>query len=110
MPAKNTITSLNKETVITIQGQVADALLSAVETQKPAIVAAIQQGEGNLEQFLETAVDGIKPPNGILAVVWPMLKPSIISELKTLEAQEPGSVIYALIDTEARTLAKSLGG
>jgi len=94
---------------MSLEGQIADAVIAAAEANKPAIVAAIQAAEGGVEAFIGKAVDNVKP-SGALALVWEVLKPSVKAELVALEAQVPGAVIFNVLDSEAHALAKSLGG
>lgn len=95
---------------MTIQGSIADAIIAAAEANKAAVVAAIQGAEGGVEAFLANAVNNVKPGGAVLPIVWGALKPSIIAELVSLETQYPGTVIFQLLDAEAHTLAKQIGG
>jgi hypothetical protein len=94
---------------MTIEGSVADTILSAAEANRPAIIAAITSAEGGLESFLSAALENIKPV-GLVGTVWALIKPALLSELLALEAKESGSVIFAFLDVEAHAFAKSLGG
>ena len=92
------------------EGQIADAAVAALEANKPAVVAAISTAEGGVEAIITNAVNNFQPKGTVLPLVWGVIKPAVIAELVSLEAQESGTVIFALIDAEAHTLAKDLGG
>ena len=92
------------------EGQIADAIIAAAELNKTVIIDAINSVEGGVEAFLANAVNNVKPNGAILPLIWNAVKPSIVSELAKVEAANPGTVIFALIDAEVHTLAKSIGG
>jgi hypothetical protein len=94
----------------TTEGAIADAIIAAAEANKPAVLAAINAAEGGVEAFLTNVVNSVKPNGMILPTVWSIIKPSIVGELTSVEAQYPGTVIYALLDAEAHVFAKSIGG
>jgi hypothetical protein len=96
----------------TIEAKIADAIIAYGEQPnvKQAIVDAIDRSEGGIEAFLEKAVDSVTVRGLVLPIVWPQIRAGIVAELKALEAQEPGSVIFKLLDKEAHAFAASLGG
>ena len=94
----------------TFEGQIADALVTALEANKPTVIAAITGAEGGVEAFIANALNNFKPGGAILPLVWDALKPAVLAELVALETQESGTVIFGIIDAEAHTIATSLGG
>ncbi|MDE2100976.1 MAG: hypothetical protein KGL39_27265 [Patescibacteria group bacterium] len=93
-----------------IEGKIADAVIAYAEQNKAQVIEAINAAEGGLEAFLEKAVDSVQVKGVVLPIVWPSVKAALVQELKTLETQNPGSVIFELLDQEAHAFAKSLGG
>jgi hypothetical protein len=92
------------------EGQLADAIISAAEANKATIIAAVTTAEGGVTQFITAALNQYKPGGAILPLVWDALKPAIVNELVSLESQESGAAIFALLDAEAHAFAKTLGG
>ncbi len=93
-----------------IAGEIADALISAVESNQPAIVAAITSAEGGVVTFLDTQVNALKVTNIFEQALLGAIKPTVISGLNALEAKESGAVIYAWAIAQAKVWATELGG
>jgi pyrrolidone-carboxylate peptidase len=95
-----------------IEAKIADAIIAYGEQPnvKQAIVDAINKSEGGVEALLEKAVDSVTVHGVVLPIVWPQVRAAIVAELKSLEAQDPGSVVFQLLDKEAHAFAASLGG
>jgi hypothetical protein len=96
----------------TVEAKIADAIIAYGEQPnvKQTIVNTINKSEGGIEAFLEKVVDSVTVHGVVMPIVWPQIRDVIVAELKALEAQEPGSVVFNLLDKEAHAFAASLGG
>lgn len=94
----------------TLEGTIADALVTVLESNKAAVIADINAAEGGIEAFIANAVNNYKPGGAILPIIWPTIKAAVIAELVSLETQESGAVLFPIIDSEAKTIAKNVGG
>jgi len=95
----------------TFLGQVADQLVTLLESNKTEVVTALTSAEGGTEAFIAKLIGEIPTPtNFIEAGIWSYLKPLIISSLVALETANPGSVLFTLVDAGAKNIAKELGG
>ena len=79
------------------------AVLAQVEANSASIIAEINTVEGAAEAAIENFANEFKPA-GLLGAVYPALKAPFIAELKKLEAANPGSVLFAILDAEAHKL------
>ncbi|MDE2098140.1 MAG: hypothetical protein KGL39_12875 [Patescibacteria group bacterium] len=93
----------------TFQGQVADAIIAAAEIEKQPLVDALTKLEGGAVTAITAFVNNLKV-NGALARVAGPFKNAVINQLVALEQKYPGSVLFGIIDAEAHTLAKQIGG
>ena len=95
----------------TLPGEIADALVTALEspTAQAALVSAITAGEVPLEAAAKAFIDGLKA-NGVIGIVLTAAKGSLDTELASVFAQFPPTVIAAFITKLATDEAKALGG
>lgn len=94
-----------------IQGEVADALVSALKSPaaQASLVAAISSGEVEGELIVDAAINGLKA-GGVIGLVLAATKGSIEAELHTLIASYPPDKLAALLTALAVQEAKTLGG
>lgn len=93
-----------------LEGQIADALLAAVQKNQPAIVAAINGAEGGLTAFLTNEINSVKIGNTFEQILFDTIKPTAIAELVALEQANGGSVVFAWALAKAEAWAKEMGG
>jgi hypothetical protein len=94
----------------TLEGQIADALLAAVQKNQSNIVAAINGAEGGLAAFITNELNTVKIGNAFEQALFDVIKPTAVAELVAVESQYSGSVIFQWAMVKAAAWAKELGG
>lgn len=96
---------------MTITGEIADALVAALESPpaQSALITSIAAGEVPLEGFLDSTIANLKV-GGILGVVITAAKGTVEAELNAQFKQYPPAAIAAYLTKLAQEEAKSLGG
>lgn len=94
-----------------IPGEIADALVAALETPtvQAELVAAITAGEVPLESFLDTTIANLKT-GGVLGIVLAAAKGTVEAELNAQFKAYPPATIAAYVTKLAQDEAKALGG
>ena len=91
-------------------GELADVIVKAAETNKPAILAAIQAGEGGVERAIVNAIKSAPKGSGPLSLALPLIESELVAYVQQLVAKEGPEVVFDFLDAEAHNFAKSLGG
>lgn len=90
-------------------GEFADFIKSEYEANKPAVLAAIQAGEGGAEAFLVNLIQNAQF-SGVLGMIASIVKPQAEAFVQGLVTKYGPEVVYAFIDAEIAAEAKRLGG
>lgn len=93
-----------------IEGQIADGLVLAIQGNKDKITALLGTGEAAVGVAAKNFVKSIPKPGGLLAYVFPEIQGAISAEIDVIVNKWGPDELYALVLAEAKILAKDLGG
>jgi hypothetical protein len=94
----------------TTEVAVLNFIKSELDTNKPAVLAAIQQLEGGVESFIVNAIKTAPKPSGLLGTLYAALEPSLISYVQGLITNSGPEVVFDFIEAELVAEIKTLGG
>lgn len=94
----------------TVEVAVLTFIKSEYESNKPAVLAAIQQAEGGVQAFIVNAIKNAPKPSGLLGTLYSALEPSLENYVAGLITTSGPEVVYDFIDAEIAAELKALEG
>jgi hypothetical protein len=92
------------------EGEVADVVKSAYESNKPAVLAAIQAAEGGAQAFIVNAIKNAPKQSGIVGELLPFVEGQLESAVAAQLVKYGPEYVYTFVDGLLTAEAAKLGG